>query len=72
MPIEVLDKVWDGLRCPRCGCQRMDVSWIRHRKGGIRRVRICALCHRRIVTVERVIGVVKTTEKSQRKIDIFT
>ena len=53
-------KEWDGMRCPKCGCQRLSVAYVRHREGARRRIRICELCGKRFPTVERVIGSPKT------------
>lgn len=46
------DTRWDGLECPKCGCQRLDVYYDRRKNGGRFRMRICANCGRRIPTLE--------------------
>ena len=47
---------WTGLECPKCGCKRLDVYYTRQRASCQIRVRICALCGKRIPTVETVVG----------------
>ena len=66
MPIITLETGWDGIRCPRCQCPRHTVVYVRHKHGTTRRVRICDLCQRRIVTVEKAIGVVRSTVETSR------
>ena len=50
---------WSGLRCPKCGCVRLDVYYIRHCGESNRRCRICANCGRRVLTMERPICVLE-------------
>lgn len=47
---------WTGIECPKCGCTRLDVYYTRHRGGCLIRVRTCALCGKRVPTVEAVVG----------------
>ena len=47
---------WTGIACPKCQCTRLDVYYTRHRGGCLIRVRTCALCGKRIPTVEAVVG----------------
>lgn len=47
---------WTGIECPKCGCSRLDVYYTRHRGGCLIRVRTCALCGKRVPTVEAVVG----------------
>lgn len=42
-----------GIRCPDCGCPHVPVLYTRPANKGVRRVRGCRNCGRRISTYER-------------------
>jgi len=42
-----------GIRCPKCNCGDLRVLYTRKAKRGIRRVRRCRFCGRRISSIER-------------------
>ncbi|MFW5832857.1 MAG: hypothetical protein ACOCYE_02015 [Pseudomonadota bacterium] len=48
----------DRLACPKCGCAHLPVRYTRHRDGYTQRVRECRHCQRRIITREKLAGVV--------------
>ena len=41
-----------GLECRACGCRHFEVLYTRPRPGGIRRVRQCRHCGKRLMTRE--------------------
>ncbi len=45
-----------GLECPKCGCCDFRAYYTRRQAKGIRRVKICRHCGRRITTTERIVG----------------
>lgn len=44
----------NGLKCPRCGSQKLPVAYVRHYAGTAVRVRECKDCRHRVRTRERL------------------
>ena len=50
-----------GIGCPRCGCTRFSVVYVRRGDEQIRRRRECEHCGRRITTIEQIQSAAKGT-----------
>lgn len=59
MSDERREKPARGIECPSCGCRHLYVVYTRHRANAVVRVRRCRYCQRRLVTHERLAGLVR-------------